>query len=71
MKSPAAGRNTLPFHRLSAYGVPLVPEFTQHVVQLQVVISQGGFLLQRTSSSIGGIIDRMLPSEGFLKLLHI
>lgn len=47
----------LPLHRLSTDSIPLVSEFTQHVIQLQVVIGQGRFLLQGTSSSVGGVVD--------------
>lgn len=67
----AAVRRISPLHRLPTDGVPLVSELTQHVVQLQVVVSQGGLLLQRTPSPVGGVVDRMLGSEGFLKLLYI
>lgn len=67
----AAVGSASPLHRLPTDGVPLVPELTQHVVQLQVVISQGGLLLQGTPSPTGGVVDRMLGSEGFLKLLRV
>lgn len=67
----AAVRRISPLHRLPTDRVPLVSELTQHVIQLQVVVSQGGLLLQRTPSPVGGVVDRMLGSEGFLKLLYI
>lgn len=67
----AAVGSVSPLHRLPADGVPLVPELTQHVVQLQVVVSQGGLLLQGTPGPTGGVVHRMLGSEGFLKLLRV
>lgn len=60
-----------PLHGLSADGVPLVSELTQHVVQLQVVVGQRGLLLERAPGPVRGVVDRMLGPQRLLELLCI
>lgn len=59
----------LPLHRFAAHCVPLIPDFSQQIVQLLSVIWKQGFFFEGSARPDGGVIDRLLPPQRLLELL--
>lgn len=60
---------SLPFNWFATNCVPFVPQFTQHVVQLLIIILQRGLVFQGTSCSSCGVIHWVFAAQRFLELL--
>lgn len=60
----------IPFYRLATNRVPFVSEFTEHVIQFLVVILERGLVLQGSACAAGGVVHRMLGTQGLLELLE-
>lgn len=58
-----------PLHGFSAHRVPLIPDFSQQIVQLLSVIWQQGFFFEGSACPDGGVVDRLLPTQSLLELL--
>lgn len=65
------GDASLPFDGLATNSVPPVPQFTQHVVQLLIIILKGCLVFQGPPCSSGGVIHWVFAAQSFLELLSM
>lgn len=60
-----------PFYWLATNSVPFIPQFTQHVVQLLVIILKGGLVFQGPPCSRRGVIYWVFAAQSLLELLSM